>query len=197
MVLAGLVALGLLVGGGTVGLDGGHMDGRGFHALTKAWGSAANRRRVLALPLLALALGLAQIAPASAAVFINERLPLTFHVINDCTGEVFPAEGVFHLQGRVTESESGNLHVGAHTSFTAQGVSASGVKYQFTSLDNQQTNVGADSANNFTFTHTTKVIRQGEDSAEDDLTGRAMFHATVNANGEVTAVFADIRIDCN
>jgi hypothetical protein len=161
----------------------------------------ARRRaaRLLALPLLAFALGLAQVAPAGAAVDVNERFPMSFTFFNSCTGEEVQVAGVVHFLGRAGTGESGQFHLGAHCNPRLSGVGlASGATYQFVQANNGQFNaVGEDGPPlNGSNTLAFRVICQGEDGTEEDFTAYLVFHFTVNANGEGTVDFQKFREEC-
>jgi hypothetical protein len=75
-------------------------------------------------------------------------------------------------------------------------VSPSGAEYVVHDTLNEHNNFTTNSAENFTITETFKVIRQGSATPEDDFTVKALFHLTVNANGDVTAVVGRSEAEC-
>ncbi len=155
------------------------------------------RRRLLALPLMALALSLAQVAPAGAETF-NARVPDSGVLDNPCTGEPIFYEGFVHVVLTAGVSAGGQAHFKGELNSHLSGVSPSGAKYQIVTVSNDHEIFDVEDFEpfNFTSTGTFNVIRQGEDSPEDDVKGRFIFHLTINANGEVTAVQSEFEADC-
>ncbi len=166
-----------------------------------------NRVRVVVVMVsaLAVAAGLLTLAllakPAQAQAqpeHVEEHTPVTFEQVNPCTGEVILVEGTGHVVGHYTEDASGGLHYVLHSHSQGRGVSTSGAKYTFSSGSNQTHNVKVDASSAEAFTWTDRVIfnRQGSDTPGDDLQGHFLFHATVNANGELTVVFERAEFEC-
>ena len=124
-----------------------------------------------------------------AAVIANEHT----EVINTDTSPCGPTEaidfvGKAHHVFRVTETPSGALHVADEFNILGHGVGeTTGAQYiardQFTAAFN--TMPGA--AMTQQYVETFRIIRQGNAFPEDDLLLTAIFHVTINANGDVTA----------
>ena|SRR5215211_6080119 len=153
----------------------------------------------LAASLLTLAVVLAKPAQAQAQTdHFNERVPISGVFVNPCTGEEVTYEGTIHLVFQRTEDASGGFHFKGHQNIQVQGVGTSGAKYVILETNNQQQNfdVFSESASSFTSTDTFQVIRQGSETAEDDFQGKATFHVTVNANGEVTSDVVKFESEC-
>ena len=164
------------------------------------------RMRVLVVMVsaLALAAGLLTLAllakPAQAQAqpeHVAEHTPFTFEQDNPCTGEVILVEGRAHVVGHYTEDASGGQHFVLESHSQGRGVSTSGAKYTLSSGSPQTHNVKVDAAAE-AFTWTDRVIfnRQGSDTPGDDFQGHFVFHATVNANGELTVVFERADFEC-
>ncbi len=155
-------------------------------------------RRSLVLLLLVLGLALTQATPAGAATYINERVPESGVLVNPCTGEPIVYEGFVHVVGTAGVSANGQAHFIGHITSHLRGVSPSGTKYEIVSVssDHEVFDSFDFEPQNFTSTGTSNIIRLGEDSPEDDVKGHFIFHLTINANGQVTAVQAEPRFDC-
>jgi hypothetical protein len=161
-------------------------------------------KRILLVLTVALAAALSMLlmrfAPSAQAQAntetVNERTPVTAHVVNGCTGEEFDLKGTLHTVTHITEDAAGGLHSRGFVTFHGRGVSTSGAKYVVRTLERLHFNFGDDSASTATFTLTLRLIRQGSDTPEDDAQIRLLVHVTQNANGEVTAEVVKIRGEC-
>ena len=133
----------------------------------------------------------ADVALGAVEVNIWERFVITE---TSCTGEAVTLSGRVHFVRRLTDPRTENSIIsGLHlNSVTGSATSASGAKYILRDGSNSSaTNflVDVDSAQTFTATIRFRLIRAGEAPGDDDLLFRALFHVTVNANGETTAQF--------
>ena len=137
-------------------------------------------------------------APAQPTV-LDTHVPFSFATGNSCTGEFFSGSGFYHQ--KITFETAPNFHFSVEVNFeSAQGTTTSGVKYVWDSQEAVHTIFDTDSAPaDQTFELMFHFIRQGEDGAfvaGDDFYLREAAHFTVNANGDFTVSFSDIRIDC-
>jgi hypothetical protein len=144
-----------------------------------------------------LLMGFAPSAQAQANTeTVNERIPVTAHVVNGCTGEEFDLKGTLHTVTHITEDAAGGANSMGFVTFHGRGVSTSGAKYVVRAVERLHFNFAEDSAANVTVTLTLRAIRQGSDTPEDDAHFRLLLHLTQNANGEVTAEVEKIRDEC-
>jgi len=134
-----------------------------------------------------------------ADVLSNVREPLNLPVNVPCAngghGDTITLTGNLHVIAKVTTSGKAT-HMS--TQFQPQGVSgisaATGVKYQGTGVTRQDLNVSTPSfpasvttVNNF------RIIGQGPNN---NLLVHENTYFTINANGTVTAVVDNFRMDC-
>jgi hypothetical protein len=141
---------------------------------------------------LGAAIGAAQ---ASAAVETNERFSFSAGAFT-CSGEIIDVEVDVHLLSRVTRDAHGVAHLGSTVTTFFRGESASGGRYIGPSHQTTQLrgDVGAESTHTETFNQ--NLILLGENGTADDLRGRAIFHFTFNANGELVASKFDFSSEC-
>jgi hypothetical protein len=135
------------------------------------------------------------VAGPSFAVVFNERLPFAFpNVVNPCNGEPVPITGEFHLLERETQDASGGSHSGFRISAHGEGVGVTtGVKYRWNDIFGAHENLNSSGAENFTFAGPLLIIARG--NAPNFLL-QAVFHFTINANGELTAFKAEFSEEC-
>jgi hypothetical protein len=134
---------------------------------------------------------------AAAGVETNQRFSFTGATFT-CSGEIITVEADVHLLARVTEDASGGSHLGSTITVFFRGESASGDRYIGPSAQTTQILVSPTAANNHTETSHQNLIRLGEGAAPgDDLRVRAVFHFTLNANGELTASKFDFTSECS
>ena len=113
----------------------------------------------------------------------------------DGVGESVHAIGVLHTRLRTTVDADGGFHTQAH--YQTQGISGigqtSGDKYQLIGVIHQSINgkVGVENTN--TTVVNGRVIGPGPGN---NLFWYYTYHMTVNANGEVTTDFENIRVEC-
>jgi hypothetical protein len=162
-------------------------------------------RAVVVVSALALAAGLLSLAmlakPAQTQAqtdMFNERVPQTFVIPNPCTGEDVFVEGTSHLVFQRTEDANGGFHFKGHVNFQGRGVSASGAEYVVHESSNTHDNFRdfSESATNFTFTATLKLVRQGSATPADDFEAKVTFHFTILANGELTSEVVKTEAVC-
>jgi hypothetical protein len=134
--------------------------------------------------------------PASGAVERNDRFTYTASVIA-CGGEQVTVEVTVHLLSRVTYDAQGVAHLGSTVTTFFRGTSADGDRYIGPSHQTNQLlgEVASEIVQTSTFNQ--NLIRLGEDGTEDDLRGRAIFHFTWNAQGELVASKFEFVIECS
>ena len=160
------------------------------------------RRAARDIPVLIAAMALLAMPASRAAaqpVVTETHVPFNFSLFNQCTGELFTGSGFFHE--KITSQSSPNFHESVEMNLeNAQGFTSSGVRYVVTGQQSSHTIFDTDSAPaDQTFELMFHFIRQGEDGAfvaGDDFYLREAAHFTINANGDFTVSFSDIRIDC-
>jgi hypothetical protein len=154
---------------------------------------------MLGLPLLLLMLlaSLGSLAAATAAgqVVTNERVSFTAQTFV-CGGELVTVTVDVHLVARVTTDAQGVPHLGSTITTFFRGTSASGEAYIGPSHSTTQLlgPVGAEQVHTETFNQ--NLIRLGEDGTADDLRGRAVFHFTFNANGQLVSSKFEFSSEC-
>lgn len=108
-------------------------------------------------------------------------------------GEVVVFEGNLHVLTALTVDNKGGFHLKTHAQ--PQGLSGVGLvtgdKYQATGVTQDQTNVKA--GQTYTYVNNFRMIGQGPGN---NYTVHTTFHYTVNANGELTVVHDNTKIDC-
>jgi hypothetical protein len=150
----------------------------------------------LAASLLTLAVVLAKPAQAQAStVTSTDRIPAS-GVIDGCPpSEPISVEGTLKTVAHTTIDANGGYHTTLQIHLKGQGVGLdSGDKYVYNQLANHHLN--ATGPSNETSTFNFKIIRQGSVSTTDDANATAVFHVTVNANGEVTTQFDRFEDEC-
>jgi hypothetical protein len=126
-------------------------------------------------------------APLWAAT--STKIPLDFIRSNDCTGEQVELSGTIHL---VSQQQSDGSVVGHFNYQNVSGVGlTSGTTYRASTVDTVR--LAAPFPSDITSVGSFHLIGQGEN---DNLLVNALFHITVNANGEVTASIDDTSIRC-
>jgi hypothetical protein len=158
--------------------------------------STRTRRPMVAVVLAALATMLGSVGSVTAwaqatTVTTNARVPLDHAVVVD--GESYRVSGSLHALFHVTRDNAGGRHLKAHVN--GQGVSAvgGGTTYRVNTAGNFTANLGAarESASNFTAVVNLGLIGRGR---APNLRLHVNLHGTVNANGEVTAAVASVRV---
>lgn len=132
---------------------------------------------------------------AEAANVFNIRLPAT-ESGSPCTAESVSLRGQAHLVLSVTEDAAGGFRLVFHADEHVRGSTAGGVRYVGSNTHTHRTNLTPGG----TITHTDRVhlnvIRQGEGVADDDFYLHAIYHITVNANGEPTVEVDRTFVTC-
>lgn len=149
--------------------------------------------------LILLAAAAAVIVFAAAPAHANEKPttftePYNFAFVNPCTGEPVVGTGDLRIMIHETEDERGGVHTTFHLvpeNLTA--ISAAGTQYRVVGSGHEHANGKPDAATTSTFRDMFNMF--GEGSA-DNFKVYAVFHITVNANGEPTAVVENERVQC-
>jgi hypothetical protein len=154
----------------------------------------------LAASLLTLAVVLAKPAQAQAQTFTDtDQEPVSGYTSSCTNDELVFIEGTLHTVAHTTIDANGGYHTTFQFNLKGQGEGlVSGDKYVYNDKFGNQANysLAPGETYNSTLTYTFKITRQGSASATDDLQTKALFHVTVNENGEVTAVVEKFEIVC-
>jgi hypothetical protein len=162
-------------------------------------------RRVVAIFVVAVPMMVLTCAPfalAQAQSFTEHQVfPLTFGVINPCTGEEVIFDSTLRTVLHITQNEGGGAIFVSNGTLHGQGVSSSGAKYVINQFGNVVSKTPtSDTASSptvaFTIVSNSNVIRTGEPSAPDNFMLRQTFHLTQNANGEFTATVDKTETEC-
>ncbi|MDP9348411.1 MAG: hypothetical protein M3P24_04610 [Gemmatimonadota bacterium] len=157
-----------------------------------------SRWPIVVLIVAALAAVLGSLSPTVAwaqaqTTTTNTRIPIPQNSAVTVNGETFQVSGSLHALFHVTRDNAGGFHIQAH--LNGQGIRAvsGGTSYRVNTADNLTVNVGATkgAASNFTGVANFGLIGQGQ---APNLRLHVNLHGTVNANGEVTATVANVRI---
>jgi len=138
--------------------------------------------------------GLVAVAPrdAAAEVLLNEDVPIEETLDNPCTGETVLVSGRAHQLLRVTENGS-SYHFGRH--FNAAGVTGvgvtSGARYVLGATFNDEFTIAKGGTQ--TSVQTLNVIGTGR---TPNFLVRALFHVTIDANGDVHSYIDNYRSEC-
>ncbi len=130
---------------------------------------------------------------AQAAVIVNEELPISILIPNDCTGDIISSSTTIHQVLAITDDGAGGFHVKTHLN-TQDGSAVglpSGLKYEVRNSNNFEMNVKAGQEQ--TFTMTFKLISQG---GADNLVVKGVFHITINPDGTVTSFVDTFTTEC-
>jgi hypothetical protein len=137
---------------------------------------------------------LATVTPrdAAAEVLINEDVPIEETLDNPCTGEEVLLSGRAHQLLRVTENGN-TYHFGRH--FNAAGVTGvgvtSGARYVLGATFNDEFTIAKGGTQ--TSVQTLNVIGTGR---TPNFLVRALFHVTIDANGDVHSDIDNYRSEC-
>jgi hypothetical protein len=130
---------------------------------------------------------------APATIF-NGSVPLDAFVIIPKTGDVVHLSGALHVKLDETFDSSGGLHF--KMQMQPQGVSGvdltTGAKYQGNGSTQTMEIFTGNGAVSLTSVNNFQIIGQGPDN---NYTVHEIFHATINANGDVTAAIDNLTID--
>ncbi len=144
--------------------------------------------------LLTVAVALLWVTPASAGVIVNESVPFEVLVPIPCAGEAVLLMGELHTLITLTEDANGGIHMTLH--FQPQNVSGVGIvsgdMYRGTGVTRETVNTDT-VAMETTFVNNFRIIGQG---TGNNLLVHAVFHMTVNANGDVTAEVDLMSSEC-
>jgi hypothetical protein len=128
------------------------------------------------------------------AVIFNADVPISRDVVVPKTGDTVHLSGTLHIVLETTVDSAGGIHFMEH--IQPQGVSGvdltTGAKYQGTGVTQVHTIVPSNGAGNFTLIDNFRIIGQGPDN---NYTVHETLHFTTNANGDMTAAIANVKID--
>lgn len=130
---------------------------------------------------------------ARADVVFNETQPFSAVAFNGCNGDLVFVDGTVHEVDQVTDNGL-TVHVGQHLNFNVSGVGLpSGAIYPNA---NEELNFQLDIAKGASETQVVnfRLIGQGQ---TPNLVFQALFHITVDANGNVTSSISNFRIVCH
>jgi hypothetical protein len=151
----------------------------------------AVRWTLLAAVLATLCLAITSIANARS---VSLRFPTSGEFADACLAEplFFTYEGTFHIVG----DENGEH---AHVKLMGKGRDAAGNRFIFTawSNSNQDLDLDAPGAKVFNFVSKVTVNKLGKSIPNDDLVQNLHTHVTQNANGEITANFTRLEVECH
>ena len=134
-------------------------------------------------------------APDAQTTTTNARAPVAGTVL-DCAGNPVDISGEIHILSHSTVSESGHVTVVSHINQRLQGVGADGTRHVMNQqLQETITFDGTDGAPS-TQTFVIHSNLNNNDPAVPQLHIRALFHATFNANGELTGVQTELKEEC-
>ena len=121
------------------------------------------------------------------------KIPVDFNLFIPCAGEEVRLTGKLHLLIHVTLDNAGGFH--SNLRANPQGITGTGLttgdKYQSTGASNTQFNTKV--GNEETFVFIFNFIGQGNGNK---LMVHVTHHVTVNANGIVTAIVDNFRVEC-
>jgi hypothetical protein len=149
----------------------------------------------LAASLLTLAVVLAKPAQAQALTFTDtDQAPFSF--FGGCTETAF-IEATLYTVAHTTIDPNGGRHTKFHFRVQGQGEGlSSGDKYVLNWVGNENRNFPPGADLTVTQPETFKIIRQGSATPTDDFQGKALFHLTVNAQGELTSEVTNAEFVC-
>jgi hypothetical protein len=156
------------------------------------------KKRVMII-MATVALAAFMAGPALAAVTNNESIPFNLTIFVPCAnggaGELVALSGSLHVLTTVTINGN-NVSMSTHSQ--PQGVSGVGLttgdKYRGTGVTRSDTNYdNVDFPFVTTYVNNFRVIGQGPGN---NFTVHETLHTTVNANGDATADFDNIKVDC-
>jgi len=139
------------------------------------------------------------IAPASAAVQVNDKTDISLTIFVPCAaggaGEVVDLSGPLHTLISFTLNGS---NVSGYFHFQPQGISGTGettgIKYQATGVTEESfKNSLQNGQANLTFVNNFRIIGQGPGN---NFLVHETLHITVNADGTLTVFHDNFSIDC-
>jgi len=136
---------------------------------------------------------------AAAQPIVDTRFPLSAVATNPCTGEFLQGSGFEHV--KIYESFAPNYHLSMEANVESfQATTVTGVRYVVPEQLSSHTIADSDAVPmNGTDEATAQLIRQAEDGSfvmGDDFYLRYSAHFTYNGNGDLTASFSDLTMEC-
>ena len=125
----------------------------------------------------------------------NERVPISGTVF-DCAGNPVTITGEVHIMTHTTVSDSGHATTVSHLNQNLQGISADGTQHVMNQQLQETITVDVSDGSPFTQTFVIHSNLNNNDPNVPQLHIRALFHATINANGEITAVQFQLKEEC-
>ncbi|HYP54364.1 MAG TPA: hypothetical protein VEQ42_12525 [Pyrinomonadaceae bacterium] len=148
-----------------------------------------------ALALVACVLAATAAAAQAQTTTDNITTPISGTVL-DCAGNPVTLVGEVHILTHTTISDSGHFTIVSHLNQNLQGTSADGTRH----VMNQQLQetITGDAVDGFPITQTFVIHSNlnNNDPNVPQLHIKALFHVTVNANGEITAARSEIKEEC-
>ena len=144
----------------------------------------------------ALIAAVALTAQAYAAVETNQRFSFDAATFT-CSGKTVDVHVEVHLLSRAGVDAQGVGHVGSTITTFFRGTTADGDRYVGPSHQTTQLRGVAGDWSIHTETFNQNLILLGENGTADDLRGRAVFHFTINANGEVVSEKFEFTSECS
>lgn len=135
---------------------------------------------------------------AYAGKIFNIESPFAFSTIDPCTSDLINVQGTFHVHLDVTESKNGGFHA-VFLSNLQNPTAFDTVTGQTCTLQEQNqfiggvTNQTPGGATEFMTELTTRVVCPGP--SNNDVI-HAIFHLTIDAQGNPTAVISDFKMTC-
>jgi hypothetical protein len=114
-----------------------------------------------------------------------------------CGGELVDASGNVHIVSQLFARSDGSFHVNQHVNFQDfKGVGeTTGDTYIVTSNFNSLSNIDIEGTGSATQVTSFHLVSVGPQSTPN-LTVQAVFHLTVNSNGQITSQFESFRAVC-
>ncbi len=136
---------------------------------------------------------------AAAQATVDTHIPVTLTGLNPCTGEAFQGSGFLHT--KVFETFDPNFHVSMELNLESfQGATVTGVRYVVPLQSSSHTIADTNFVPvNATEEQMVQFIRQAEDGSfvmGDDFFFRFSAHFTYNGNGDLTASFSNLTMEC-
>jgi len=130
---------------------------------------------------------------AKPVIQYNDKYDIgPYSIDNPCTGETFEYTGTVHISGQSFTDSSGGFHSKAHVNIHVVGIAPDGTEYIGSQIENYQFNsklLHCEDTEIFKIS----MISKGK---EANLILQMRFHITINANGEVTANFDEVKNIC-
>ena len=125
----------------------------------------------------------------------NVRVPISGTVL-DCAGNPVTISGEVHIMTHTTISDSGHFTVVSHLNQNLMGTSADGTQHVMNQQLQETITGGA--SDDFPFTQTFVIHSNLNNNSPNvpQLHIKALFHVTINANGEITATQSELKEEC-